>query len=75
MKTKFRVFTALLLALMVLGFGAALAGCCRNRQSGTATRAEAETTAEASTFGKAHAYTFLHSVGVLSQWQVLYSAL
>lgn len=75
MKTKFRVFTALLLALMVLGFGAALAGCCRNRTERDCDPCGGGKHRRSRTFGKAHAYPFLHSVGVLSQRQVLYSAL
>lgn len=95
MKTKFRVFTALLLALMVLVSVLPLQAAAEIGQSGTATRAEAENTTfllscqaffacdpcgggkhcRSRTFGKAHAYPFLHSVGVLSQRQVLYSAL
>ena len=47
MKTKFRVFTALLLALMVLVSVLPLQAAAEIGQSGTATRAEAENTAEA----------------------------
>ena len=47
MKTKFRVFTALLLALMVLVSVLPLQAASEIGQSGTATRAEAENTAEA----------------------------
>ena len=47
MKTKFRVFTALLLALMVLVSVLPLQAAAEIGQSGTATRAEAETTAAA----------------------------
>ena len=47
MKTKFRVFAALLLALMVLVSVLPLQAAAEIGQSGTATRAEAENTAEA----------------------------
>ena len=47
MKTKFRVLTALLLALMVLVSVLPLQAAAEIGQSGTATRAEAENTAEA----------------------------
>ena len=47
MKTKFRVFTALLLALMVLVSVLPLQAAAEIGQSGTVTRAEAENTAEA----------------------------
>lgn len=45
MKTKFRVFTALLLALMVLVSVLPLQAAAEIGQSGTATRAWAENTA------------------------------
>ena len=56
-------------------FGAALAGCCRNRTERDCDPCGGGKHRRSRTFGKTHAYTFLHSVGVLSQWQVLYSAL